>query len=409
MFGEISWVHIDRLVRHYAAASAHVPNLHDLGRQIMEICALLNHRSPSFADLSAFLSPSPSEEDETERASAWLSQNVFDARAWCVGQKVLHERGKGSATRLASPILQQVARLGIAVDESVDLANVRDWWPEEIIRQDAVNAVLFNLAKSEILIVDGQSSSTARRLSNSFGPLKRADRNTLFGRAETVFGSTYAKSDAVAAVLFASELIRRTVPGFSVRSVFITFEDHGGSGRFQANEVGSLDPLRLGHQRVCLDELPVIATHEQFADRLDDNPESMLGVPSWAEIDYLKKVPVDIPVRSVMLLKTLGDRQRLVENRLFQCSPSELAKWVSDAYGFEFPRDMWRHDVLRLQRSGLMADAPNGSKTVAITPAGLARLLILEHRFNHMLPRPVGQILEVLTEHEMRWYEAQRV
>ncbi len=409
MFGEISWVHIDRLVRHYAAASAHVQNLHDLERQIVEIYSLLNHRSPSFADLSAFHSPNPSEEDETERATAWLSQNVFDARAWCVGQKTLYERGKGSGARFASPILQQAVRLGLAVEDSVDLEELRDWWPEDVVRQDAVNAVLFNLAKREILVVDGQSSSTARRLSRSFGPLKKADRNTLFGRAETVFGATYARSDAVAAVLFASELIRRAVEGYRVRSVFITFEDHGGSGRFQANDVGTVDPLSLRHQRVRLDELPVLSSHEQFADRIEENPDAMLGIPNWSEIDYLKKVPIDIPIRSVMLLKTLGERQRHAGSRLFQCPASELAGWVSDTYGFEFPRDMWRHDVLRLQRSGLVSDAPNGSKTVAITPAGLARLLILEHRFNPMLPRPTGQILETLTEHELRWYEAQRV
>jgi hypothetical protein len=249
----------------------------------------------------------------------------------------------------------------------------------------------------------------AKRMDRGFALAKPADRKTLFGSSAAVFVHAYAKSESVAAALFAAKILAAAFPSFEVVPLFVTLEDPECRGRFQANMLREVTLDVLASSRLRLDPLQVHSTHEQFVRQLEIDPEALFGVPSWPELDFLKKCPVDIPIRSVMLLKVLGSKQEMCESRLFCATPRDLAELVEREYGLAYPRDTWRHDILRLQRVGLLGDAPNGSKTVALTPAGLSRLLVLQHRFNPMIPRPTGSILERLTAHEAMWFEAAKI
>lgn len=401
--GEINWLNFDRTVRHYAAASAHVENLGELARQITAFCGELNHRRPTMMDLSHFLAPSPGEAIESGRVAAWMAQNVLGGRVWSVGQKVAMTR---KSSRCSSPLAQQIEALGMGPAIRGAINDRPRWLPHHLLKQDKLDAMSVDLHKRRVYLVKAQSWTVAKKLSSSVTLLKAADRETLFGSADAVFGGVMVRTDALATVLYARRMLCEAFPSVEFVACFLTYEDLDGRGRFQLQDVSSLDLERLTDQKTSIDGYRTVATHEGFADALKENPEALLGLPKSADADWLRKAPVDLPVRAIMLLRTIGEQQRSTEKRLALLPAAELASRVSKEYGIHYPKDMWRHDILRLQRATLIADAPNGSKTIGLTACGLARLLIVEHRFNPMLPRPVSFILETLTEQENRWVSA---
>lgn len=407
MSSEISWSEFDRTVQHYACVSTYIDQLHDLGRVITEKCSALAHREPTLSDLANFLSPIPVGHTEVARHTAWIGQHVFRARAWCVDQKILMRR---RSVGPFSPIVRQVERLSFFPADRSRFRHLDESWPQDCPRQDKVDAVLIDPSDQRVALVQGQGTGAAKSLSRDLRVATDSDRAGLFGLNHAVLSSVFARSDAVSALVFAKQILAAALPQWSIQACVLTYEE-AGLGRFQVNDVSNVAPELLRSSRIALDDLPVFASHEDFKAQLDDEPEALLGLPNWADagLDYLRKAPLDLPIRSIMLLKVLQERQRSTERKLCLLRPSELARLTGRHYGFDYPRDMWRHDILRLQRSGLVGDAPDGTRRVGLTATGLARVIILDHRFNRLLPRPTGSILLELTAQEGLWLTARVV
>jgi hypothetical protein len=166
----------------------------------------------------------------------------------------------------------------------------------------------------------------------------------------------------------------------------------------------------LGQARlVDLDVFPVVATHEDHKEQLEEDPEALYRLPDWPEMDYLKKAPIDMPVRALMILQVMRGLQEDVSLRLCLRSPSDIADEVGNRYLIHYPKNMARHDIDRLQRVGLLEWAPNGSMTLGLTASGVARCEILAHRFNRMLPRSTARVLEAVRRQEEFWFQTSAV
>lgn len=403
MNGELHWLYIDRLASHYGAASAHVDRIDSLATELSQVANTLQHRAVSMTDLSTFLSPRVESATEITRQIAWMSQHVFGARAWAVGQKII-ESPRGMKPHC--PYTKQLEVLGVDTSR-VDFARHKENW-KEYTPQNKIDCMLYDPKTSTVYLVKGQSSSAAKRFGN-LRLTRREDRSILFGQDDAVMAAVWAQADAFASLLLAHELISTACRHINVRAFFVTTEDPGCSGRFQYQEVSSDSRRLLGGQRVCLDELPVVATHEHWEKNGEFNPDSMLSVPSTGESDYLWRAPVDLPIRSLMILRTLFEQQEQCAARLYLRSQREIAEMVSGRFKLHYPKNMARHDLDRLQRVGLLDWAPNGSATQGLTAAGVARVEILTHRFNLLVPRSSTRLLEAIEAQEALWSNASLV
>lgn len=405
MFGEISWTHIDRLATRYGAASTLVDRLQSLEVELAEVCSNLQHRNITMTDLSQFLSPRVDPLVESTRAVAWISQHVCNARAWCVGQKIVEAP---KSKKAHSPLVKQMERLGVKA-QPISYATMLKQWRDTVEPQDRLDSLLFDPRTDTVYLVKGQSSSTFMRISPHFTVAKAADRETLFGDSKAVFCGVRAQRDALAALCFAMEIMRTAFPSLNVRGFFANIEECGGSGRFQFHEVaGRIESLE-GPRLIGLDEFPVVASHEDYAIELKEDPEALYRLPRWSESDYLKKAPVDLPIRSLMILQIMRRLQEDASLRLCLRSPNDIAELVSEHYLIHYPKNMARHDLDRLQRVGLLEWAPNGSVTLGLTASGVARCEILAHRFNPMVPRSSARVLDAVRRQEEFWFQTSAV
>jgi hypothetical protein len=159
----------------------------------------------------------------------------------------------------------------------------------------------------------------------------------------------------------------------------------------------------------CLDDFGVMTTHEDFVEQQANDSDALFGLPDWPEADFLKRAPLDIAIRAVMILTQLAKGQRQCTSRLFLRSVPDVARAITKEYALHSPKNMARHDMDRLQRLQLINFAPDGTARLGLTPAGMFRVHVLEHRFNRLLPRAPHQMLTAIRAQEELWLEAARL
>jgi hypothetical protein len=400
MNGELHWPFLDRLIDKYAVVAAYVDHLPELERQIGEAVSRLHHVRPTMHDFTCFLSPRIDQRDQMVRSIAWAAQHVFQARSWCVGTKIIQIQA--NEKRITTSLVDQSARFGFHPG-NFNLKQLDESW-KDFVRQDTIDAVLPDVRNNRITVVKGQSISTARRISRKLS-LGNGDAS-LFGTDSRFIYGLNAQSDAVAAVLFCAEVLKGYLPDVDVRPVFMTIDDPGCSWRFQAHDLSQFELGRLKDAKVNLDQTPVVSTYSDFSNVLNDDPDAFSSLPYWGTEDCLAAAPVDMPTRVVMLLTQLYRVQANATSRLAPRSPSELAAEVTQKYGVTYTKDMYRHDTERLERAGLVQPAPDATPRYGLTARGVARVMLLEQRFNPMIPRVAAPMLEAVVSQERLWERA---
>jgi len=397
---ELHWPFLDRLIDKYAVVAAFVESLPELERQIGEVVSRLHFAKPTMHDFTCFLSPRIDPRDQLVRSVAWASQHIFKARAWCVGSKVVQVVGNG--TRVSTSLVDQSARFGFHPG-NFDLRRLDNEW-KEFVRQDTIDAVLPDLKNNRITIVKGQSIATARRISPKIGI--GVGESSLFGNDRRFIYRLNAQSDGVAALLFCAEVLRGYLPNVEIRPVFLTMDDPGCSWKFQAHNLTGFDAARLKDVKVSLDESPIECTSADFEAALKEDDDCFAAIPAWGTEDCLTCAPVDMPTRVVMMLTRLHRAQLQASARLAARSASDLAIEVADKYGVTYTKDMYRHDMERLERAGLVQPSPDGTPRYGMTARGVARVMLLEQRFNPMVGRYPGPLLEAVVAQEHLWERA---
>jgi hypothetical protein len=238
--------------------------------------------------------------------------------------------------------------------------------------------------------------------------LRQLDRETLFGKSPGFIRRLCAPTESLLALEFARELLTASFPSLRTRACFITLEEPGCCGRFVVHELPAT-PVDIHARMTCLDDFSVVTTHEDFTERQASDPDALFGLPEWPEADFLKRAPLDIAIRAIMILRHLAKGQRQRGSKLFLRAVPDVARAITQEYALHYPKNMARHDMDRLQRLQLINFAPDGTARLGLTPAGMFRVHVLEHRFNRLLPRAPHQMLTAIRAQEELWFEATRL
>lgn len=401
MHGEVNWAYFDELVRCYASMTAHSHRMADLERDVVRACESSRASRPGMHDFSFLMPRTPRHRDDVVRRVAWAAQHIYKSRAWSVGQKLLARRGK----QWYSPLARQIGRLGYE-PSPVNITKILQAWPADVTWQDRIDAMLVEPVLDTVTLVKGISYSQAQKLSSQLWP--NGDKESLFSRDGRFLLRLFVRSDAMATLVLAKQVLSAAFPMLKVSCIFLVVDDPECSWQFQSHDVSNTLPEQLAGHRICLDDFDLDCTHFNFADELKADTDAFSLLPTWGGPDPLQAAPVDRPTRCLMILEEMWRRQQTRADRLVASRPSDLAEAVSQDYGIEYPPDLWRHDMEDcLERGRFIDRLPDRDSCFGILPTGVARLLLLKRRFDDdKKPLTTGSIMQTLTLQARLWAAA---
>jgi hypothetical protein len=277
--------------------------------------------------------------------------------------------------------------------------------PFELPSLDKVDALLLSSASEELWLVKGCSYSQARRMSPELWV--NSDRASLFGMDDRFMSRLSVSGTQVRTLLAGRDLIQAAHPRLRVRACFLVLNDPGCSWHFQAHDLTAARPRVWREVRVLLDRFPVVSTHRQFAEQFAESGQGLGGLPDWASLDPMTSLPTDRPARSLLLLQELWGRQLNRPKRLSTARGDELAESVGRTTAVSLGRDQWRHDLEDcLERGGFVRRLPDRPGRFAITPKGIARLLLLRQKLEMKHDIPTPQLLSHVTHQARLWASA---
>lgn len=381
MFGEINLDHFDELVEGYAVASAYADRLDALERDIAKIATRLGSSRPTISDFTDILESRMSVSDQRVRHVAWLMQHVFRCRAWCVNQSIcLQKHGKKG---YESPLVEQLRKMDIQV-KGGNLDGLYDELKSSRQRGlKKIDVMMVDRAKRLIYLINGQAHSQTRRFSR--GLRLQDNYETLFGAEDRFIINARCESASVARLHVAKDLIAAAVPQYDVKCLIALVADPGCGWRFQCHDVTGLESDSIRRRFLDLNDIAVFRTHRSPSNEgQPDDPFD--GLPISETLDYLRSAPVDRPIRSMMILTELFKEQTDYQSNLVIKPAHEIALKIAYVYGISYPRDMYRHDLLELERARLVKRGRNRDNAYAITAKGVGRVFIMQRRFdvNHV-------------------------
>lgn len=405
MYGDVTWDHLDRLVEAFAAAGLYVTELRDLETRLSRASADLLRYPGTFDDLTALLATRAPTRELVTRRVAWASQHIFGKRAWCVGSKVLVRLGDRHAW--ASPVLDQVRALGFVSageQEQGEEGLVGDGMEAdfEVPALDKIDAVMISAASEEVWVVKGNAYSATRKLSPELWV--NADRGSLFGVDDRFMTRIFASGSHVRTLLATRDLVQTAFPSLKVRACFLVINDPGCSWHFQAHDLTGALPGVWKERRVLLDRFPVVATHREMGEKFRREGLELATLPEWPMDESLSVVPADRPGRSLMLLTELWGRQVNRPRRLATARGEDLAEAVGRNTGVCLGRDQWRHDLEDcLERGGFVRRLPDRPGRFAVTPKGVARVLLLRQKLGASPPIGPAALMSHVLHQSRLW------
>lgn len=425
MHGEVTWDHLDRLVEAYAAASLYIGEIRELETRIARATADLLRYPGTFSDLTALLATRAPTKEMITRRIAWAAQHVLGHRAWCVGAKVLVKLPIDD-NAYGSPLLDQMRLLGfVSAGEQVaesaggggatgktggtkgsagaggtggtggtggaggkgpgvgaDKAEEKgvlvaepeiDFEPPQL---DKLDAMLCSASSTEVWVVRGCSYTQAARVSPELWV--NSEKDSLFGIDDRFMTRVVAPGHQIRTLLASRDLLQAAYPQLKVRACYLVINDPGCSWHFQAHDLTAARPEVARQSRVKLDGFPVLATHRNFPGHFAREGLELAPLPDWTGNDPLSALPADRPSRSLLMMFELWGRQLNKPKRLATARGDDLAEAVARTTAVALGRDQWRHDLEDcLERGGFARRLPDRPGRFAITPKGVARLLVL--------------------------------
>ncbi len=405
MYGDVTWDHLDRLVEAFAAAGLYVTELRELETRLARASADLLRYPGTFDDMTALLATRGPTRELVTRRVAWASQHIFGKRAWCVGAKVLVSLGEGRGW--ASPVLDQVRALGfVSAGERESVgereAEVRSGADFEVPPLDKIDVVVMSPASEEVWVVKGAAYSAVRKLSPDLW--LNSDRGSLFGVDDRFMTRLFASGSQVRTLLATRDLVQTAYPGLKVRACFLVINDPGCSWHFQAHDLTSAVPAVARASRVLLDRFPVVGTHRELKERFAAAGSGLEALPDCPVDEWVSVLPADRPGRSLMLLTELWRRQVNRPRRLATARGEDLAETVGHATGVCLGRDQWRHDLEDcLERGGFVRRLPDRAGRFAVTPKGVARVLLLRQKLGASPPVGPAQLMSHVLHQSRLW------
>lgn len=357
----------------YAAVSAYVEHVPELEQRITEAYLEACGSQPEFDSFKSLLGRGYPATESWIRQIAWASQHLLGARSLCVGNQIIVKRGRG----YESPLIDQLGLLGWEAGDS----RVSDVLAEEFERSGAtrrLDAMVVNQRQSIVYLVKGYQFQSAIDKGRSIDdlPLFSGDPSTEGGLRLAV------PRGVIRSVAYAHDIVKAAYADIEVVPVILAMDDIYGGLRQALVDVSPLimrsqvDEAKKSSARraISLGGCPVIDQPFMASFRL---PDRVRFLPKWPVSDQLNLLPVDRACRCLMLLSILWKRQRLTPDKLVSMRAVALGRDVGKTYKVAYPDDLRRHDLEDcLERSGLIERPAFEGNSFALTPRGVARVLL---------------------------------
>lgn len=399
-----NWPYFDHLVQSFSSAYVYADRLPVLEDELAKSCLRLSNQEPTIDDFENFIAPQ-SLIDRVSRKLAWTCQHALNARAWCVGQKIINTRGDS----VFSPLVRQIERLGVPPVVG-DLTSFADWRTLARVRpKGKLDAMLVSLGSRTIYLVNGCSYSQAKKRARN---LKLGEsRKSLFGEERRYLTGVVADPRAVASLLLARAIVEASFEGFSVVPAYIVVDDPDCGWNYQAFDLRTLRGERVSSDDFDLDDFPVLRSSIDDQAVFDADSDSFARLPRWGGEDPLECSPLDRTTRVIMILDALWRHQSGDNGALRFIPATQLATEVQDQRRLEYPVDLRRHDLEdSLHGNPLIQRRKSGENDYALTPTGFARLFMIRRQFNQsknvnnniMVLDHIKRLARLWHEHETR-------
>jgi len=382
MHDEFNWDHIDDIVDVYANAYVYGARQRDLERQITSACSSLTKSRPTMHDFGFFLDTGLSGRGVVQRRLAWASQHIFNMRAWAVAPSLYEKRNRD----FFCPMIEQLRVLGVPV-QHFNIRSYRSKLHDKAKRwtQGGIDVFLADPVEGKIVLVKGFSWSQAKQVCSDIRPARSG--LDLFDQQDRPFVRVFAKSEALRSLIAARELLSKAVPDFSIECQYVLIDDADCSWNFQAHDVTSVSYRKLRADKIFdLDTVPCSSSTTTMLQCIGDDSDRFAKLPEWHSRDYLSLVPVDRPARAMMQLMEIFNNQEVVPSKLMSMPASVVADAVEKRWSIFYPANRQRHDMDGCLRAGGFVRRPRQKiNEYAITPKGIARMLILKQMY---IPSP---------------------
>lgn len=380
MLRESQLQYFDKLVDAYAAVCAFIERVEELETRISQAYIEVSHTQPDFDDLSAILGHAVPAREQVIRKVAWTAQHALSGRAKCVGYKVVQQAG----SKYMSPLIRQLEVEGLKsrlapLENFSRAANKR-------APNKRLDALVFDPKSNAVYPIKGCSLSQVRQ--KSLVVHRKSPHVSLFDPKPRIVTGVEVSTASAATLVYATMVLKSAFPAIEVKPIYFVVDDPGAGWHYQAYSLDGLvlqrlpekfDPLnKLGEDFLSLDTFPVVANSLDCVREFGDI-DSLSRLPQFPMSDALFRLPVDRAARCYMLLNELWKNQRKAPNRIRPMSASALAKQVTRGYGIYYPNDLRRHDLEDcLLRGGLIDRPAFEGNSFALTPRGIARLLLMK-------------------------------
>lgn len=267
---------------------------------------------------------------------AWTLQHEFDARAWCVGYKLVQM----AQDRFFSRVVEQISELGLE-SRSIDLAKYYHYLDNRTAFS-RIDTVLIDPVSRVIRPVKGCTFSTLKKFNRVLKD-GRMTSPTLFDAADRIVSDVCIPSKYTGTLEVARRVLSDSFVGVEVRPLFVIVDDVESGWHYQIHELPDR-VSRIGvSSLVRLEDLPLVTSSIKYRED-PDALDAIEQLPRFAVTSPLSALPVNRAARAHMEMDVLWRRQAS-EHGLAFATYAELSKDMRDRYMVVYPHDLQRHDM----------------------------------------------------------------
>jgi hypothetical protein len=400
---EHDWDHFDELVQALAARTSDHAGLNDvkLATKLVKLFDDAQNKKLSFDYMTAITASEVSAREQICRKMAWLLQHALKAKVWCVNSRLLSVK----SGKRYSPVIEQLKQIGIrSVANRVEAFDALARTQGSKI-QTTVDSVLLSPDFSKLYVVKGCtiSSITGSVGNRHGGQAVRTGVGTLWQAPDRVISDPIVDSDACRTLVLAWGVLKDTFNQLEVIPVYCVIDDFDGGWHFQAHDLSIPFWKQFEAPRTSLSSYPILTQSLEFLPQLTADPDAFNSLPDWASGTPFYHIPPDRPARSLMILDVLQREQAGNPLEIVPLREGFIAEQISERYDLFYTKDMRRHDLLHIQRRGLIQKHPGNS--FSITALGLARFHVaVAMALGAIHPDFSQKILSRITRHaELTW------
>lgn len=395
MVSESQLEHLEHLIDAYAAIKVYFGREEELESKIEYSFTEMASRDADFHSIVSILGRGLDHTRLLPSRVAWVLQHALGCRAYCVKNHIVQRRDSQRRRSYESPMLDQ-SKISNLMPNTIDLESIYNR-RESMKCRKTLDALLVNSDNATIYPVMAipLSSIQARQVGSS----RKASEPRLFAPQDRELLETSIDGRAAAGLLLARDLLSEALPNLHICPLAVIMDDTDGSWGFQAHELkGDADTLS-NERNIELDDFGIVCSSLEWR-RNGKDMDLFATVPEWGSKDRLYNLPIDRATRCHMTLRMMWDAQIRSPDTLIGKSWNDLGEAAQEHFNFIYTTDLRRHDCEDcLERSGYLQRLTHSRSMFAITPRGVARIMLAQRLLAPVTPADIdnGVAMGIIT------------